>query len=192
MPIKLFTLNTRKRNYEKVASGLNITVSGINELMKALKDLGDAGFDLAKTASGESSRKLYRYVLEEAETAFKDSGHSNYGKERADGSKAAGKENWNHAPGNLRRHILPKAPRKNKKKAQVYSTIGFSKGAAYGVPVEFGHKKVLWGRKTNETVKEHSFLRVAFDKHKQELFQEMLTMLWTGIVRIWNSKKEAA
>lgn len=192
MAIKLFTLNTKKRNYQKIAAGFDITVSGINSLMQALKDLGEEGYILAKTASRDSSQKLWRYVLDEAETAFNDSGRTNYGRDGGDGSKSAGKSNWNHQPGNLRRHILPKAPRKNKKKAQVYSTVGFSKGAAYGVPVEFGHKKVLWGRRTNETVKERSFIRVAFDKHKQELFNEMIATLWQGISRIWASKRDAA
>ena len=163
----IITLNKSKKNLAKVAKGLNVSIKGIDELMLALKNLGDDGILIGKEASKTASKTMHKYVMEEASTAFKDSG------------------NLNHAPGNLRRKITAKSPKQNKTKTQIYASVGFSKGAAYGVNVEYGHKKVLWVKKTSQKVEARPFLRPAFDKHVGEIFNSMLAEIWKKVADIW-------
>ena len=160
----------------------NITVSGINELIKSLRDLGNEGIPIAKSASEKASIEYETYAKQEAEKVLKSGGKNYYGK-----NGNSGKEQWNHGKGNLKRSIKAKKPKhKTKGKSQVYATVGFGKGAAYGVPVEFGHKLVFFVKKTNKWVKPFPFLRPAFDKNKYKLLNTMIDSMWKLIESTWN------
>jgi len=52
---------------------------------------------------------------------------------------------------------------------KVIAKVSFGKGAAYGVPLELGHRLVFMGHKTLKDVPAHPFLRPAADESKQEV-----------------------
>lgn len=98
---------------------------------------------------------------------------SKYGKGYYGIGKNKGKTDWNHEPGLLRKSIKVKKPTKAKvKKSNITTTVGFDKGAAYGVPLELGHKIVFYGRAMGGRVKERPFLRSSADDKKQMVIDE--------------------
>lgn len=60
-------------------------------------------------------------------------------------------------------------PTQGKNKYRIVAKVGFGKGGMYGVPLELGHKMVLYGHKTNEKVEAKPFLRPAADESKEEV-----------------------
>jgi HK97 gp10 family phage protein len=70
--------------------------------------------------------------------------------------------------GNLQRNLkLSKPGARRKRKTLVISRVSFSRKAAHAVPLELGHKMVIWGRKTDKHVRARPFLRPAADANKQ-------------------------
>ena len=73
--------------------------------------------------------------------------------------------------GNLGIKLTVRKPgrQKNHKAYQIFAKVTFGKGAAYGVPLELGHRLIFFGKKTLKTVKERPFLRPAADESKEEV-----------------------
>lgn len=135
-------------------------VDGLEDLIRAVAKLPEEALKDVEGASIVSGDK----ILTDAKSLVpvSSSGKSYYGK---GGYK--GKEEWNHAAGNLRDHLKLKAPsNRRKNKYYISSSVGFDRGAAYGVPLELGHELWFFGRPTNRHVKERPFLRAAADRNK--------------------------
>lgn len=72
--------------------------------------------------------------------------------------------------GTLSRSLKIIKPGKKKAKSGViYARVTFGKDAAYGVPLELGHRLVYFGKKTYKKVNERPFLRPAADESKEEV-----------------------
>lgn len=85
--------------------------------------------------------------------------------------------------GNLRNKITVKKPTKSGiSKFKIISTVGFSKGAVYGVPVELGHKMsgIYAGKRTKEgsdRVEGKPFLRPAANENEGYALERMTKAL---------------
>ena len=92
--------------------------------------------------------------------------------------------------GNLGLSLTVKNPgkQKNKKAYKIFASVTFGKGAAYGVPLELGHRLVFHGKKTLSTVKEHPFLRPAADESKEEVANIMADAM-NKILQDWGHDK---
>ena len=78
--------------------------------------------------------------------------------------------------GTLSRSLKIIKPGKKKAKSGViYARVTFGKDAAYGVPLELGHRLVYFGKKTYKKVNERPFLRPAADESKEEVANIMAT-----------------
>ena len=72
--------------------------------------------------------------------------------------------------GTLSRSLKIIKPGKKKAKSGViYARVTFGKDAAYGVPLELGHRLVYFGKKTYQHVNERPFLRPAADESKEDV-----------------------
>jgi len=133
-------------------------VDGLESLIKACAKLPEEALkDIEDAAITANSR-----ILDEARANVPVSqyGKSYYG-------KTSGKDNWNHPRGFLKKNIKLKKPsRRRKNKYVISTTVGFGKGAMYGVPLELGHDLVLFGRRTGKHIEGKPFLRKAADDNK--------------------------
>jgi len=124
-------------------------VEGLDALMKAFEKLGADAIKGVEDASTESAE-----IIKTRAVAL------------APGPTGRKSGKWAHAPGNLKNKIKAKAPAKGRKnKLKVTASVSFSPGAAYGVPVELGHKVVRNGRVVGEAAP-HPFLRPAADENR--------------------------
>lgn len=142
------------------------SVEGLDKLLDDFRKLPDDAINDLIPATTRVGQAIL--LLAQARVPSSKYGKSYYGKM---GNK--GKESWNHAPGLLKKSIRLKKPRKyNKKKWFISASVGFSAGAAYGVPLELGHKLVFFGTPMGTSVKERPFLRNSADDNKQYAINE--------------------
>lgn len=121
------------------------TIKGLDELIKAFKDLGEDALPYLKDAANEAGD----HVLSKT------------------------KEKVPVDTGNLEIKLkLTKARKSNKYPYRVFSKVSFSKGAAYAVPLELGHKLVKNGNVVG-AIKEKPFLRPAADESKDEVISSI-------------------
>jgi len=70
-----------------------------------------------------------------------------------------------------------------------YAVVGpLYPAGAHGHLVEYGHDKILWGRRTSDRVPPHPFLRPAFDESKQSIFAAMKKSLEGFLKRMMSRK----
>jgi len=135
-------------------------IEGINDILRGFEEVGTAAFnEVEKTTISLGER-----VLSAA-------------KARAPGPTGRRTGKWAHPPGNLAEKIRMKTPTEQQKsKAKIFTTVGFGAGAAYGVPVELGHKLIVHSQKAG-VVKPapapHGFLRPAADMYKKAAADEL-------------------
>ena len=115
-------------------------IDGLDELMEAFAKLGDDAMPYLK----EAADKAGEVVL---------------AKTKAKAPVLSGK---------LRDSLKLGKMTLKKGKYTIYSRVTFSKGAAYGVPLELGHRLMRAGKQTG-TVKEKPFMRPAADESKNEV-----------------------
>lgn len=133
---------------------LSADIQGLEELIRAVAKLPEEALKEVEGASIVAGDK----ILQAAKTNVPVS---------QSGKQYYGKKEWNHTPGHLRNSIKLRKPSKSrKKKYLVTASIGFGKGAAYGVPLELGHDLVLFGRRTGKHVEGRPFLRKSADDNK--------------------------
>ncbi|SCZ80389.1 hypothetical protein [Acidaminobacter hydrogenoformans] len=135
-------------------------IEGINDVLRGFDEVGTAAFDeIEKTTVSLAGRVM---------TAAK-------AKVPGPTGRKTGK--WAHPAGNLEEKIRMKKPtEKQKAKAQVFSTVGFGAGAAYGVPVELGHKLFVHGQSKGQVKPAPAptgFLRPAADMYKSTAADEI-------------------
>ena len=91
--------------------------------------------------------------------------------------------------GELRNALkLRKPGAKRKKKAVIISQVTFPKSVAYAVPLELGHKLVMFGKTTNIKVKERPFLRPAADANKQYAIDRTIDGINKALTQFGNKK----
>jgi HK97 gp10 family phage protein len=64
---------------------------------------------------------------------------------------------------------IRKPTQRDQSKTKVFSRVYLSKGGKHGAPLEFGHKLVYMGRKTNVFIPAHPFMRPAAEKSEPEV-----------------------
>jgi hypothetical protein len=130
----------------KFAKFGDIHIEGLDELCKAFVDLGEEALPILLEVSNEAGN----VVLEKA------------------------RELAPEKSGNLKKKLkLGKGKISKKYPYRVFSKVSFTKGAAYGVPVELGHRLVYMGRETDKQVPPRPFLRPAADACRTQV-QDML------------------
>lgn len=141
-----------------------VEIKGLREMKKAFERVGKEALKEFETASLE----IGQVVLTGARAL-------------APGPTGRKSGKWAHAPGNLKEKIRLKKPtERDKNKARVYTTVGFGAGAAYGVPVELGHKLKINGKVVGYVGPKPGgtgFLRPAADRNKtmaHERFEQAL------------------
>lgn len=116
----------------------NIEIEGLDELMKAFKDLPEESLIYLKDAANTAGEVVLSKSKEKAPVDTR----------------------------NLQSKLkLGKAKKSSKYPYRVFSKVTFGKGAAYAVPLELGHKLVTDGKTWGE-VKERPFLRPAADESR--------------------------
>lgn len=121
---------------------INIKTEGMDELIKAFSALGEEAYEALRPSATEAAE----VVLSKARSKI------------------------TNRTGNLSRSL--KIVKPGKKKAQsgiVFAKVTFGKDAAYGVPLELGHRLVYFGKKTLRDVPEKPFMRPAADESKEEV-----------------------
>lgn len=115
---------------------------GLEDLMKEFSKLGENAYEALRPSATEAAE----IVLERARGNIRD------------------------RTGTLSRSLKIIKPGKKKAKSGViYARVTFGKDAAYGVPLELGHRLVFFGKKTYKKVNERPFLRPAADESKEEV-----------------------
>lgn len=115
---------------------------GLEDLMKEFSKLGENAYEALRPSATEAAE----IVLERARGNIRD------------------------RTGTLSRSLKIIKPGKKKAKSGViYARVTFGKDAAYGVPLELGHRLVYFGKKTYKKVNERPFLRPAADESKEEV-----------------------
>lgn len=131
-------------------------VKGINDLLKGFDEVGTAAFEEVENATMRVGEKILTVS-----------------KAKAPGPTGRTSGKWAHLPGNLKEKIKLKKPtEKQKSKGKVFSTVSFGSGAAYGVPVELGHKLIIHG-KSSGVVSPVPFLRPAADMYRSVASDEI-------------------
>jgi len=121
---------------------------GLEDLMKEFSKLGENAYEALRPSATEAAE----IVLERARGNIRD------------------------RTGTLSRSLKIIKPGKKKAKSGViYARVTFGKDAAYGVPLELGHRLVYFGKKTYKKVNERPFLRPAADESKEEVANIMAT-----------------
>jgi hypothetical protein len=124
-------------------------VEGLDALMKAFEKLGDEAIKDVEEASITSAGVIKSRAVT-----------------LAPGPTGRSSGKWAHAPGNLKNKIKATSPRKSRKnKLKITASVSFGTGAAYGVPVELGHKVLRNGKVVGEAA-EKPFLRPAADENR--------------------------
>ena len=117
------------------------TVEGLDELIEAFQKLGDDALPYLMQGSNEAGSEVLRKAKIKVPVDT----------------------------GNLKRKLkVIKAKKSAKYPYRVFSKVTFSRGAAYAVPLELGHKLVIDGQKVG-VVKERPFLRPAADESKEDV-----------------------
>lgn len=115
---------------------------GLEDLMKEFSKLGENAYEALRPSATEAAE----IVLERARGNIRD-------------------RTWT-----LSRSLKIIKPGKKKAKSGViYARVTFGKDAAYGVPLELGHRLVYFGKKTYKKVNERPFLRPAADESKEDV-----------------------
>lgn len=115
---------------------------GLEDLMKEFSKLGENAYEALRPSATEAAE----IVLERARGNIRD------------------------RTGTLSRSLkIIKPGKKKAKSGVVYARVTFGKDAAYGVPLELGHRLVYFGKKTYKKVNERPFLRPAADESKEEV-----------------------
>lgn len=126
---------------------MNIEIDGLDELVKALADLGE-----------DAVQELREPVISAAEII----------KERA-------KTHIHNRSGDLAKSLkVSKPSKRSKNKYKVISQVQIGKGGKHGIPLELGHRLVYFGHKTYTHIPEKPFLRPAADESKEEVI-DMIT-----------------
>ena len=147
------------------------SVEGLDKLLKDFAKLPDECINALIPASIRGGKAIQELAKSRVPT-------SKSGKGYYDMRGNSGKLEWNHPPGHLKKSIeLTKPTRGRDRKRTVTTTVGFGKGAAYGVPLELGHKLVFFGTPTGTYVKERPFLRSSADDKKQYVIDEHIRAL---------------
>lgn len=121
---------------------MNIEIEGLDELVKALADLGEDAVQKLAPATIEGAN----IVKEKAKTKIHD------------------------VTGDLSKSLkVSKPSKKSKNKYIVMSRVQMGKGGKHGVPLELGHRLWYFGHKTLSDVAPHPFLRPAADESKEEV-----------------------
>ena len=121
---------------------------GLEDLMKEFSKLGENAYEALRPSATEAAE----IVLERVRGNIRD------------------------RTGTLSRSLKIIKPGKKKAKSGViYARVTFGKDAAYGVPLELGHRFVYFGKKTYKKVNERPFLRPAADESKEEVANIMAT-----------------
>jgi len=121
---------------------------GLEDLMKEFSKLGENAYEALRPSATEAAE----IVLERVRGNIRD------------------------RTGTLSRSLKIIKPGKKKAKSGViYARVTFGKDAAYGVPLELGHRLVYFGKKTYKKVNERPFLRPAADESKEEVANIMAT-----------------
>ena len=135
-----------------------VQIKGLRKIQKAFERIGREALSEFETASIE----IGQVVLTSARAL-------------APGPTGRKSGKWAHAPGNLKEKIRLKKPtERDKNKAKVYTNVGFGTGAAYGVPVELGHKIKTDGKVVGYVEPKPGgigFLRPAADRNKNMAHQ---------------------
>lgn len=121
--------------------GGEVSIDGIDELIKDLGKFGEAAKPYIIDAANKAGEIVKSKAIQKAP--------SNTGK-----LKASIK--------------LTKAKKGKAENMNINSKVGVG-DAKYGIPLELGHKMVLFGRKTGLKVAERPFLRPAADESKEEV-----------------------
>lgn len=117
------------------------TVEGLDELISAFQKLGEEAMPYVMQGSNEAGGEVLRKAVSKVPVDT----------------------------GNLKRKLkVIKAKKSAKYPYRVFSSVTFSQGAAYAVPLELGHKLVIDGKKVG-VVKERPFLRPAADESKEDV-----------------------
>jgi HK97 gp10 family phage protein len=123
-----------------------IKIDGLDDLIKAFSELGD---DAILKLSGPSVDAA-TVVLNKAKPKIRS------------------------VTGDLAAALKVKKPGRQKKKSyKIFATVGFTRKAMHGVPLELGHRLVFMGHKTFRYVQEKPFLRPAADESKDEVARIM-------------------
>ena len=139
-------------------------VEGLDALMKAFEKLGEVAIKEVETAATESAG-----VIQSRAIAL------------APGPTGRKSGKWAHPPGNLKNKIKAKAPAKSRKnKLKITASVSFSTGAAYGVPVELGHKVVRNGKVVGQAAP-HPFLRPAADENRGTVEKNVVDAINTSL-----------
>jgi HK97 gp10 family phage protein len=119
---------------------------GLEDLMKEFSKLGENAYEALRPSATEAGE----LVLERARGNIRD------------------------RTGTLSRSLKIIKPGKKKAKSGViYARVTFGKDAAYGVPLELGHRLVYFRKKTYKRVEERPFLRPAADESKEDVAKIM-------------------
>ena len=140
-------------------------VSGLEDLLKAFKKLPDEAVVYLEKAANTSANIIHKKAVAKVPVGKRDTKYH-----------TGQFEKYNHEAGNLKKNIkMGKVSRRRKNKYYLYSRVYIghgslkTSGAAYGTPLELGHKLVLFGNKTGKHVQERPFLRPAADESKDEV-----------------------
>jgi len=125
----------------------SIKIIGLDKLVKALKDYGDAALPLLDEITSEAAG----IVLAEA------------------------KKKVPVDSGNLYGSLYLKPAKHKTGRYYSLSYVSFNKGGAYGVPLELGHaKRAAKGKRSDGTVKERPFLRSAAKSAKRQVMKKLI------------------
>jgi len=115
---------------------------GLDDLIKDFSKLGEDAYEALRPSATEGAE----IVLERSKRNIRD------------------------RTGTLSRSLKVIKPGKKKAKSGViYARVTFGKDAAYGTPLELGHRLWFFGKKTYKHVQERPFLRPAADESKEDV-----------------------
>lgn len=164
----IITASTVKKGGRNRATGISVSVEGIEELVKAFNSI----------ASDDTIYKLAEPSARAAEVIA---------------AKARSKINTQPGAPDLADAIIVRKPGRSRGHAtQIFARVGFSQkagdggGGYYGAAVELGHRLISHGKEIG-TVKEHPFLRPAADESREQV-ADILTAAMNEIIEEAMSK----
>lgn len=136
---------------------IDVKIEGMDELIKAFSALGEEAYEALKPFATEAAE----VVLVKTRSKIKN------------------------RTGTLSRSLkIVKPGAKKSKSGVIFAKVTFGKEAAYGVPLELGHRLVFFGKKTLRDVPEKPFMRPAADESKEEV-ANIITAGMNEILEKW-------